>query len=403
MNPRLSGELVGLRDRFRGALLDDVIPFWFPGCLDHEFGGYFNALDRDGSVLDTDKAVWAQGRMAWMLLTLYDRLEPRSEWLEWGTRGLEFIDQHCHDEDGRLFFQVTREGQPLRKRRYAFSEAFAAIAYAAHYRVTQESASADRARLLFQGFTRWHFTPGLMPPKYTDVRPTVSLGPYMIGLVTAQELRRCLGEDLITESWTDRCVNEIQSLFVKPEEEVVMEQVGPGGEIIDHFDGRLLNPGHAIEAGWFFLEEGRWRGDKELMQLGGRMVDWMWAKGWDREYGGLLSFCDLRGKPVQEYWHDMKFWWPHNEAMIAHLMAYSYLGDESAGHRFQELVDWSFDRFSDSEFGEWFGYLRRDGSVSMTLKGNLWKSCFHLPRSLLRCLELLDGIAPESNSGSPEV
>ncbi len=323
-----------------------------------------------------------------MLLTLFAELEPRSEWLEAAERGLAFLDQHCFDTDGRMFFHVARDGTAIRKRRYAFSESFAAIAYAAHYGVTKNEASAAQARVLFDSFVRWHFTPGLIPPKFTDARPMAGLGPYMIALVTAQELRKHLGEDLTLESWIDRCLNEIETLFVREDLEVVMETVGADGELLDHFDGRLLNPGHAIEAAWFIMEEGRVRRADALVKLGTQMLDWMWTRGWDSEYGGLFYFRDLHGKPVQEYWHDMKFWWPHNEAMIATLMAYRLSGEGRFRERFLTVCDWSFEHFSDPTHGEWYGYLRRDGAVSLSLKGNLWKSCFHLPRSLLLCSQL---------------
>ena len=117
---------------YRDGLLNDTVPFWFPRAVDREYGGFLHAFDCDGTLLDTDKSVWVQGRMCWMLLTLYNTIEKRSEWLEWAERGLKFLEHHCVDSDGRMFFHVTREGRPIRKRRYAFSEAFAAIAYAAH-------------------------------------------------------------------------------------------------------------------------------------------------------------------------------------------------------------------------------------------------------------------------------
>jgi N-acylglucosamine 2-epimerase len=113
---------------YRDALLQDCLPFWFPRSLDREHGGFLHCLDRDGTVVDTDKSVWIQGRMSWMLLTLYNTVERRPEWLQWAESGRKFLSDHCFDTDGRMFFHVTREGRPIRKRRYAFSESFAAIA-----------------------------------------------------------------------------------------------------------------------------------------------------------------------------------------------------------------------------------------------------------------------------------
>lgn len=374
-----------MKNSYLDALLNDTMPFWFPRAVDNEHGGFLHAFDHDGTLLDSDKSVWAQGRMTWMLLTLYNTVERRPEWLAWGKQGLEFLERHGFDTDGRMFFHVTREGRPLRKRRYVFSEVFAAIAYAAYARATGDDHAATRARELFDIFTRWSFTPGLMPPKYTDVRPTLSMAPRMIAINTAQELRANLGDDPVLTAWIDRGIDEIQRWFVKPELRCVMETVGPGGEVIDHFDGRMLNPGHAIEGAWFIMYEGKLRGDAGLIRLGCDMLDYMWERGWDCEYGGIFYFRDVYHKPVQEYWHDMKFWWPHDEAIIATLLAHQLTGDEKYARMHRQVHDWSHKHFADPVHGEWYGYLHRDGRVSVALKGNLWKSFFHHPRMQWFC------------------
>ncbi len=379
-----------LRAAYRDGLLADTLPFWFPRSVDREHGGFLHCLDRDGSVLDTDKGVWIQGRMSWMLLTLYRTVERRPEWLEWARRGLEFLERHCFDAGGRMLFHVTREGRPIRQRRYAYSESFAAIAHAAYAAATGDARSAERARELFEAFARWNFTSGLMPPKFTGERPMTGMGSRMIALVTAQELRATLGEDEHLRGWIDRCIDEIRRLFVKPDLQAVMETVGPQGEILDHFDGRLLNPGHAIEGAWFILHEGRLRGDSTLVRLGCDMLDWMWARGWDSEFGGLFYFRDVFGKPVQEYWHDMKFWWPHDEAIIATLLAYEITRDVKYARWHQQVHDWAHRHFGDPEHGEWYGYLHRDGRISVPLKGNLWKGAFHHPRMQWYCWEALE-------------
>jgi N-acylglucosamine 2-epimerase len=401
MKPERINELAAT---YHDSLLNDCVRFWLPRCVDTDYGGFFSALDRDGSLLDTDKSVWAQGRVTWMLATLNNVVEQRTEWLGWAKRGLEFIDRHCCDSDERMFFHVTREGRPIRKRRYAFSESFAAIAHAAYAKASGGERSAQRAHALFDLFVDWNFTPGRMPPKFTDVRPMIGLGPRMIALMTAQELRLNLGADTKLEGWIDRCIEEIERWFVKPDLECVMETVAPDGGIVDHFDGRMLNPGHAIEGAWFIMREGKHRRDQRMIKLGCRMLDWMWARGWDPEFGGLFYFRDVYGKPVQEYWHDMKFWWPHDEAIIATLLAYQLTGDSKYADWHRLVHDWSFEHFADREHGEWFGYLHRDGRVSVPLKGNLWKSFFHHPRALLYCTHLCREMthnAPASVPGAP--
>jgi len=376
---------------YRDGLLNDTLPFWINHCVDREYGGFMFCLDRDGTVIDTDKGVWTQGRFTWLLSTLYSEVEPRAQWLELARHGLDFIRRYCFDSDGRMFFHVTREGRPVRKRRYIFSETFAVSALAAYARAAGDDQARQEAVDLFKLIIRYLTTPGLLPPKFNpEVRPMKGLAIPMILIVTAQVLRQ-VSDDPICNEWIERSIQEIERDFMKPEFRAVLETVGPNGEFIDHFDGRMLNPGHAIEAAWFIMNEAQHRGgDAHLLKLGTTILDWMWEWGWDPEYGGLLYFRDVKGLPVQEYWQDMKFWWPHNEAIIATLMAYQLTGDEKYARWHQMVHDWAYAHFPDPEYGEWFGYLHRDGRLSVPLKGNLWKGPFHLPRMQLRCWQILE-------------
>lgn len=382
---------------YRDGLLEDIIPFWIAHSIDREYGGYLTSLDRDGTVIDTDKAVWLQGRFVWMLAALHNTVgrydvEPRPEWLEIAKHGIDFLDAHCFDDDGRMFFLVTREGKPLRKRRYIFSEAFTTIAFAAYAQAADDDARLQRAVDLFKLMLHYLETPGLLPPK-TDphTRPMKGLSVPMILLTTAQILREAGGDPELCNATIDRCIDEIEQDFMHPELRAVLEVVGPNGEFLDSFDGRTVTPGHGIEAAWFVLDEAAHRNnDARLRTIGTTMLEWMWEMGWDAEYGGLLYFRDVKGLPVQEYWHDMKFWWPHNEAIIATLLAYHLTGDEQYAQWHKLAHEWAFRHFPDHVHGEWFGYLHRDGSLSVPLKGNQWKGGFHVPRMYWKCWLILE-------------
>jgi len=386
---------------YRDGLLDDVVPFWTKHAVDREHGGFITSLNRDGSVVDTDKNVWQQGRMTWLLGELYNNVEPRDEWLELARHGARFLDEYCFDpEDGRMWFHLTREGAPIRKRRYAFSESFAAIAYGELAQATGEDHFADKAIQTFERFVDHNLNPQGVQPKFTETRPTRGLGFPMITINTAQELRASIGFET-AEEWIDRSIDDIRTYHLKPDLRCVMETVGLNGEILDHFDGRTLNPGHAIEGAWFIMQEGKLRGDHSLIEMGCQMLDWMWERGWDKEYGGILYFVDLLGLPVQEYWHDMKFWWPHNETIIANLLANALTGEKKYEEWHQQVHEWSYRHFPDPEHDEWFGYLHRDGSLSSPLKGNHWKGPFHLPRMQLRCWEILREVDSDGISKPP--
>ncbi|MEZ6138661.1 MAG: AGE family epimerase/isomerase [Pirellulaceae bacterium] len=374
---------------YRDGLLDNTLPFWTKHCVDRTCGGFTTALGHDGTVIDTDKGVWQQARFTWLLGELYNNVEPREEWLELAQHGAQFMDDFCFDpSDGRMWFHVTRDGRPIRKRRYAFTESFAAIAYGELAKATGEAHFAEKAEQTFRRFIDHNLNPQGVEPKYTANRPTRNIGFPMITIATAQQLRDSINLHDAT-LWIDQSISDIRRFHLKADLACVMETVGDDGQLIDHFDGRTLNPGHAIEGAWFIMLEGKLRQNDELIRTGCQMLDWMWERGWDQEFGGILYFVSVNEMPIQEYWHDMKFWWPQNETIIATLLAFLLTGDPKYARWHALIHDWAYQHFPDADYGEWFGYLHRDGSLSSTLKGNLWKGPFHLPRMQLVCWKLL--------------
>lgn len=386
-------ELENLAEFYRNQLLNDTVPFWFPRSFDTEHGGYLLMRDADGSLIDTDKAVWIQGRACWLLATLYSTVEAREEWLEGARLGYEFLKNKCFDAQGKMYFHVNQAGEPIRMRRYFFSETFAVIACAAYAKASGDQEAAELARKLFGICLEYVSGERVMEPKFESTRPSKGIGIPMIMINTAQQLRETIGDPRCDEAiaaW----IESIERDFVKDDIRCVMEQVAPDGSIIDHIDGRTLNPGHAIEGAWFVLHEAKYRNnDPKLILLGCRMLDYMWERGWDKEHGGILYFRDVYGKPVQEYWQDMKFWWPQNETIIATLLAYEITNDPKYAAMHKQIHEYAYTHFHDKENGEWYGYLHRDGRIAQTAKGNLFKGPFHLPRQEWYCYTLLKNYA----------
>jgi N-acylglucosamine 2-epimerase len=381
---------VELRDCHRSGLLDDTVAFWTRHSVDREFGGFFTFLERDGSVYCTDKPVWFIGRATWLYATLYRLVEPRPEWLDLAQRGYDFLTRYCFDARGKMYFCVTREGRPLRMRRYVFSEVFGGMALAALAAATGDGNIRQQAVDLFQSFVRYLRTPGLIEPKVSaEVRPTRSLSPLMC-LLSLADMLLAVSDDPQYEKTITAVVEEIFGNFVKADDSSVRETVGPDGQRLDTPQGRVMSPGHAIETAWFLMEVARRRQDHSLARRAARILDWSFERGWDRQYGGLLYFVDVDGKPSEYLEHDMKLWWPHSEALYGTLLAYHLTGDDKYAQMYERVHQWTFDHFPDAEHGEWYGYLHRDGSLSTTLKGGMWKGPFHIPRAQLFCWKLLD-------------
>jgi N-acylglucosamine 2-epimerase len=386
MDRKRIDELAGI---YQDGLLNDIVPFWMRHSIDYKNGGYLTYLDRDGSVYCTDKPIWLQGRMIWMFSRLYNDVDQRQEWLDLAEHGLRFLLKSAFDSDGRMFFMVDKDGQPLRKRRYLFSEAFAVMGLAEYALATGDDSMRQKAANLFDLMLHYYQTPGLLEPKdIPGARPSKSHAMPMILLAVTQVMRKVDDRPIYTEI-ADRYINEILNDFCKPDIGALLETVGPNGEFIDTPDGRCVNPGHAIETSWFIMEEGRNRGDMALVQKGLQILEWSLNRGWDQDYGGILYYADIAGKPCVQYEWDMKLWWPHTEALYATLLAYHITGDIKWLDWYNRIHDYTFSHFPDTEYGEWYGYLHRDGSVSHRLKGNCWKGPFHISRCQMLCSKLL--------------
>ena len=385
-------------DRFKSELLDSCVPFWLTHGADKEYGGLINCLDRTGQVYSEDKSVWMQGRAGWMFSYIFNHIEKKEEYLAFAKSCIDFASEHCIDADGRMFFTVTRDGKPLRKRRYWFSETFYIMANAEYYKAAGDPACLETAKKYFDFVYGMYRDPSTDPYKitpkvYAGTRNTKTLANPMTLLNVASIMRDADPED---SGYYDQVITELIGdirCFYKPEYRAVFENIDAADNsvILNSSPCRVINPGHDIECSWFLLETGIRRGDKELVSFAKEVFDTAFERGWDKEYGGITYFKDVLGLPVEAYEHDMKLWWPHNEAVIASLMLYKHTGERKYEAIFRQVCSYAFTHFSDPEYGEWFGYLRRDGRCTEPpCKGHTYKGPFHVMRMLAKCMIMME-------------
>lgn len=380
-------------ESYKKDLTENIMPFWMKYGLDRENGGVYTCVNRDGSLMDTTKSVWFQGRFAFICSFAYNNVEKNQEWLDAAKSTLEFIEKHCFDEQGHMYFSVTADGKPLRKRRYVFSETFAAIAMSEYALATGDQHWAKRAIQVFEDTQRFLATPGFLPAKFEADVKLQGHSIVMILINVGSCIRKVVDDPKLTQQ-IDESIEKLKKYFIHPELKCLLETVGENGEFIDTNMTRTINPGHCIETSWFIMEEAKLRGwDKPMFDLALQVFDWSWDWGWDKQYGGIINFCDCKNLPSQDYSQDMKFWWPQCETIIASLYAYLGTGDEKYLYRHERISEWTYAHFPDAEYGEWYGYLHRDGTVAQPAKGNLYKGPFHIPRMMIKgymlCQEIL--------------
>jgi N-acylglucosamine 2-epimerase len=375
------------RQTYERELLERVLPFWTRHSPDPRHGGYFNCLDRDGTVYDTTKHVWLQGRQAWLLSALYCDWEQRPEWLDLARSGVAFLRQHAIRPDGRVFFSLAADGQPCYLQRKIFSECFYVMALAGYARAAERPALWREARAEFERV--WHWADDwtqLGRPAYSGQAAAQTLA---VPLILLNVLEVLAGDDPAAyAAEAEACIRRLQR-HVGPQQSCPLETVAPDGSRLPGAEGRLINPGHAIEAGLFLQRWAQRLARPELSQQALAIVRDAFQTGWDSECGGLYYFWDAQGySPTPLEWF-MKLWWPHCEALHAHLLNYTITGESADWAAFERVHAYAFERFRDPACGEWFGYLDRQGNVTHRFKGGPFKGCFHLPRALWHCWCLL--------------
>ena len=369
---------------YKETLLKDIIPFWEKHSIDNLYGGYFTCLDAKGNVYDTDKFMWLQGRQAWTFSMLYNKVEKNEKWLEIAKIGIDFLIKYGMDTKGDFYFSTTQDGKPLVKAYNIFSDCFAAMAFSQYALASADEEVKELAIKTYYNILKRKDNPKGKYEKTTDARPLKGFSLPMILSNLVLELEDILPADEV-EKTIDFSINEVMEVFLDKKSGLIYEFVKPDGTHEDSFNGRLLNPGHGIEAMWFMMDIAIRRNDKNLIERATQIILNILEYSWDDKYGGIFYFMDAKGHPPQQLEWDQKLWWVHLESLVALSKAYQLTKNPEIKIWYDKIHDYSWNHFSDPENGEWFGYLNRQGEVLLDLKGGKWKGCFHVPRAMYQC------------------
>ena len=377
---------------YRDSLLLDVIPFWEKHSIDREYGGYLTCLTLTGQVFDTDKFIWLQGRQAWTFSMLFNKVEQKQEWLDISKGGIDFLINKGMDDKGNFYFSTNRKGQPLVQSYNIFSDCFAAMAFSQYAIASGDERIKDLAVQTYNNIIARKDNPKGKYEKNTSTRPLKGFALPMILSNLVMELEDVLPKEEV-ERTIKESVHEVMDVFLDKDSGLIYEFVLPDGTHDDSFNGRLLNPGHGIEAMWFMMEIGIRKNDQVLINKAVDTVMTILDYSWDKEYGGILYFMDAKGHPPQQLEWDQKLWWVHLESLVALSKAYQLTKRQDVLVWYEKVHDYTWKHYPDPENGEWLGYLNRQGQPLLDLKGGKWKGCFHLPRALYQCWQVFEKLS----------
>lgn len=379
------------RDRYSSALIEDVVPFWLEHSPDVEMGGYFTCLDRQGNVFDSDKFLWLQGRQAWLFSALYNRMERRGDFLDCARLGIDFLKAHGRDDEGDWYFALDRSGAPVSSPWSIFSDCFVTMGMSQYALAAGDEEAKHIAHASYERIHERKARHERQLAAARTGRPMVEFPLPMILINLALELAWMLPAERVQRDLR-AAVDELLTRFLDRERMLFYECVAPDGSHIDSFEGRRINPGHGVEAVWIILAACRELEDEKSAHLAAEAALRQLEFGWDEQYGGIFAFLDAEGGPPEQLEWDQKLWWVHLESIVTMLVCYNLTEDARYWRWFETLHDYTWQHFPDPAHGEWWGYLSREGSVVLSLKGGKWKGCFHVPRGLWMARDELEHV-----------
>lgn len=390
---KITPRFVDLLAIYRAELLERVAPFWLTHAVDRQNGGLLTCISDAGQVISEDKYLWSQLRAIWTFSALYNRIEPRAEWLEVARHIFEFAKRYGRDEQGRWVFAVTKEGQILEGATSIYADGFAIYGLTELARATGDREVIDLALATYENVQSRLAQPGSYQTAPFEIPENGKAHAIsMIFSLVFNELGHYLADEAIIAASLDHA-NEVMAAFRRPEQKLLYEFVHRDNSLIETPQGRSIVPGHAIESMWFMIHIFQRAGDQPRVQQAIETIRWHVEFGWDDEYGGLVHARDAAGGSPWWRFADAKLWWPHTETLYALLLAYEISGEPWCLDWFERVHNYAFSHYPVPQYGEWTQRLDRQGRKFNQTVALPVKDPFHLPRALIYCLDVLGRLA----------
>lgn len=376
---------------YRKGLLEDIVPFWEQRVVDREKGGYYNCFDKKGNLYKDIKPGWFVGRNLYIFSALYNKIEKRPEWLEIAAKGKTFLMEKAYAGEGRFNYMMDRDGVPIEGTTSIFTDHFAVKGLFEYAKASGSKEDAELAISLYEKLMEHVSDRSLLEKEGLDPRFIKHAHNFMT-LLVAIEGKSLLGDR--AKSTIDVCMERSLYTFVDDDLKAPLEYVGITSKPLYEDEGRLIDPGHTLEAMWFCMTEGIERKDKAIISRAAQIIDWVIDRGWDEEYGGFYQYVDvLNGLPEEKYqyntyvdidvhWSD-KIWWVQAEALYATALSALCTKNERHFEIFMKQHEFCKKYMADHEFGEWRSFVHRDGSPFDDRKGFELKGPYHVMRAYM--------------------
>jgi N-acylglucosamine 2-epimerase len=395
--------LATLREEFKRDL-DEYVDFFMRHGIDFERGGFMCSLDHDGTLVDTNKFHWFQGRGIWVFSHLYLNFEKNPRYLEAARKTCDFMLRYFPQDKEKMRWAtiVAKDGAVVKDYEndpfgcyFGIEGMFELAAAAGDEKLFSEALD------LYLRHYRFVRAPEALFMTYPPGTRGFNMEMADLEIATQVLRRKDIPE---VRRIADECLATIMDRFYDPEIKLY-------NEVLDKDLNRIPaernqgNPGHGVEVMWMVMDEADRRRDAALFgRAKDRVLDLL-EIGWDHVYGGVVFGVNVgqgcyewpvvqpAGMTVEfrergEYSY-VKSQWSVSEVLIASLMAFEQGRDEWAARYFSQAKAVNDQKLSLRPHGFPLHLLFTDRGFTYQ-PHTMRKDNYHYMRAAMHCLEMLD-------------
>ncbi len=406
----------------RMHLEQGIIPFWRDHAADRECGGYLTWFDEQGRSLGTqEKYLNKQCRLLWWFSTLARRYPAQAEFRTLARRGLEFIERHFWDhEHGGWYWKVRRDGGRIDDGKVVYGQSFAIYALAEYFLATRDAQALELAERTFD-LLQIHCADTAHGGYLENLEPdwVLSAAGFHAGDRKSLDTHLHLLESftvLLPASRRELHRRKLLEVAALIRAHMIDPATGCGRNQFDIAFNPI--PAIAIRRTWNAERQGKapavptdttsyghnlelaWLLRRAIETAGADVAPWRATMrgllehavthGIDREFGGVFRDGTATGGPLVLE----KEFWQNAESLVGLLDGYELFGDGRFLEAFFNVWAFARDHFV-APCGEWRILLDRQGRALDANVGNDWKAVYHTGRAMLECVERLKRLSDD--------
>jgi mannose/cellobiose epimerase-like protein (N-acyl-D-glucosamine 2-epimerase family) len=365
-------------------LLDEILPFWESHAIDHEYGGYWTHLHRDGGRYSAgDKYLVMQTRMIYSFSIGY-RLSGSKRYLELAAQGVDFLKTYFRDaRRGGWVWTVTRQGEQLDRAKRPYALAFVVYSLAEFARVSGDREALELAQATWSQVYEhaWDHEAGgfyhELGEDWTAVNTTKRIDTMLHNMEGVSALYAATGDRQYLDAVRELCDTIVERTW-DPATGCTHEWFyRDWREDLTNTEGKA-NYGHIVETAWFLAAVSGYTGEARYRDFARAELEYALEHGWDARYGGLYSY----GIPGGSATDTRKVWWMQSEFLDALALFYRLTGEQRYLDVLERQAAYVATRQRDTVFGEWYALCAQDGAPLDARKGHEYKAAYHVVQGL---------------------